>query len=114
MCDYLNNNKTSINQLSILFNLTEGTIRRYLKKGRELGYCDFINKFEQSDKQTLIVSNYWNNLSESDKNIKNLDEMAKELKLSKDQILYSLNKGNKLGMCNYSRGRNKMNGKKIV
>ena len=114
VCDYLNNNKTSINQLSMLFNLTEGTIRRYLKKGRELGYCDFINKFEQSDKQTLIVANYWNNLSESDKNIKNLDEMAKELKLSKDQILYSLNKGNKLGMCNYSRGRNKMNGKKIM
>ena len=114
VCDYLNNNETSISQLSILFNLTEGTIRRYLYKGRELGYCDFINKFEQSDKQTLIVSNYWNNLSESDKNIKNLDKIAKELKLSKDQILYSLNKGNKLGMCNYSRGRNTMNGKKIM
>ena len=114
VCDYWNNNKTSLNQLSILFNLSEGTIRRYLNKGKELGYCDFITKFKQSDKQTLTVSNYWNSLSESDKNVKKLDEMSKELGLSKTQVLYSLNKGNKLGLCNYARGRNNNNGKRII
>lgn len=44
VCDYWNRNSTTITQMSKVFGLNRNTIAKYLKKGTELGICEYNYK----------------------------------------------------------------------
>ena len=56
VCEYWNeNNETTLKDISSVFNLHKDTIRRYLKAGAKIGWCNYDSKIE-SEKQNKKVS----------------------------------------------------------
>ena len=103
VCGYYEANKNkTISDLEELFKLNRTTIRYYLQKGEELGFCSYSNKDYKTrtfNKKLIFIKHvceiYNNNID------KTFTEISRELQIGRTTLRNYLKIGNEKGWCSY-------------
>ena len=100
------NNGFSMYELIEITKLTKTTIRTYLKKGTEIGICNYNTSESKSRGHKKRALSYGNKImievcSKWNKGLSN-KEICEELNLSKNTVTKYLRSGADLDICNYS------------
>jgi hypothetical protein len=109
VCEYYNlHNDISIVKLASFFNVSRETISKYLKRGNDVGICNYvplhssinrvINKGtstkEDLQKDILLISKYYN---ENPK--RSISEICFEFNMNRELVIFCLLNGNKSNLC---------------
>jgi hypothetical protein len=113
VCEYYKSHEDiSIVKLAKIFNLTRDTVSKYLRRGSDVGICNYspiwscVHQFiiEQSivkedlEKDIRLISKYYNESLE-----KSISEISFEFNMDKERIIFCLLSGNRDSLCEFPK-----------